>query len=154
MSSRIRSPPRPRKGLSYILSVIMMTLVITSLSTSVLFWSLGQISDSRNAVSAALGARMDRIQQALIVENVEMVNDTTIRLHIRNTGSVQIVIDQVYVNRSQATTLDPVKLSLAIKAVSSIEVSVSTLPNFVAGNSQLVRASTTRGVSDIDTWEL
>jgi hypothetical protein len=50
----------------------MMTLVISALSATVLFWGLTEIGESRSTLSSAMKARMERIQQGLVVEDVQM----------------------------------------------------------------------------------
>ncbi len=120
----------------------MMTLVITALASVVLSWGLSTVTSSRTALTGAIDSRMNRLQEALVVEDAQQVSSSTIRLWIRNTGSVLIVIDQAYVNNFKGTistvcrpsdsppvtpgSLCPTsasKLSLPIQAVGAIDVS-------------------------------
>lgn len=146
-----------RRGISYILSVVIMTLVISTMATSVLVWGLAQITETRTALSSAVQARIERLQQSLVVEDAQMINSTTLKVYIRNTGAVQIVVDQLYVNHTAATALSPARLSLSVKSIGVLyaKFSASDLPSgFSSGATVLVRVSTTRGVSDVGTWKL
>ncbi len=146
-----------RRAISYILSVMMMTLIITAISTTVLYWGLTEIGESRSALSGAMGTRMDRIKQSIVIEDVKRIDDTTLRIYIRNTGAVHAIIDTVYVNHTAATSLSPEKLSIAVQGVSYVDAvfSLDDFPDgFSAGTNQLVKVPTTRGVSDSGYWTL
>lgn len=89
---------RRRSGISYILEVVMMTLVITALASVVLAWGLTAVSNSRTAITGAVNSRMNRLQETVVIEDVQMINTNTLRVFVTNAGSIQMVIDQVYVN--------------------------------------------------------
>lgn len=116
-----------------------MTLVITALASVVLTWGLGTVSSTRVALDNAVQARIDRVQQSLTIEDVQMVSATPpglIRIWIRNSGSINIVVDQIYINNlrtpisavcSPPNAAPPcstslTKLSLPIQAVGAVEV--------------------------------
>ncbi|MBI4257465.1 MAG: hypothetical protein HY619_00780, partial [Thaumarchaeota archaeon] len=90
---------RRKKAISYVLSVVMMTLVTTSLAAVVLLWGLNEVSTSRNSFSLAIRSRMERVQERITVENVEFNGPDSLTVHVRNSGAIQIVVDKVYVNR-------------------------------------------------------
>jgi len=83
----------------------MMTLVITALASVVLTWGLGSISSSRAALTGAVNARINRVQEGLVVEDVQLLDATHLRVWVRNTGAIQIVIDQAYVNNAQSSVV-------------------------------------------------
>lgn len=146
-----------RRAISHILSVMMMTLITTALSTTVLYWGLTEIGESRTTLSGAMESRMDRIKQSIVIEDVKRISDTSIRIYVRNIGAVHVIIDTVYVNHTAATSLSPEKLSLAVQEVSYMDAvfSLSDFPDgFSAGTTQLVRVPTTRGASDVGYWTL
>lgn len=159
---------RKRRGISYIMEVVMMTLVITALATVVLTWGLGVVGDSRSAITGAVNARMQRMQEALVIEDAQMIDASHLRLWIRSSGSTQLVIDQVYLNNVQVTvvgvcspgtaapsppSLCPpgTKLSLPMQAVGAVDVSVPVAVSsctggpVCAGNSYNTVAATTHG---------
>ncbi len=123
----------------------MMTLVITALATLVLTWGLGVVSDSKNALGNAVNARMNRIQEGVVVEDVQMLSSTSARVWIRNTGSIQVVVDQLYlanVNVPITGVCPPgtlpapncpsgTKLSLPVQASGAIDI--TSIPATVTG---------------------
>ncbi len=136
---------RKRRAISYIMEVVMMTLVITALATVVLTWGLGAVTDSKTALTSAMNARMSRLQEGIVVEDMQMVSSSSVRLWIRNTGSIQVVIDQIYIANvnTPITGVCPsgtnpapscpagTKLSLASQAVGAIDV--ASIPTAVTG---------------------
>lgn len=94
---------RRRAGISYILEVVMMTLVIVALSTVVLTWGLSQVSTSRVALTAAVNDRIYRTQESILIEDVQMVDPNHMIVAVRNIGSTQAVVDTVYINNVATT---------------------------------------------------
>ncbi|MFQ6134556.1 MAG: hypothetical protein ACE5KU_01920 [Nitrososphaerales archaeon] len=137
-----------RRGLSYILSVVMMTLVTTSLASVVLLWGLGQVNESQSSFGLAIRARIDKTQERLVVENVEFVDNRTITVSMRNVGKVQIVIDQIYANHT-ALSLTPSKLVLGVQQNGNITATSSS--DFVYGPLYVVVA-TSRGTTYADYY--
>lgn len=148
----------------------MMTLVITALATVVLNWGLTVVGNSRTSLTGAVNARMNRLQESLVTEDVQMIDSSHMRVWLRNSGSIQVVIDQVYVNNVQTTIVgvctpgtsapNPpstcptgTRLSLPIQAVGAVDllvpVAVSSCSGgpVCAGNSYTVTAATNRGTT-------
>ncbi|MBI2184359.1 MAG: hypothetical protein HYU39_05305 [Thaumarchaeota archaeon] len=147
---------RKNKAISYILSVIMMTLVTTSLSAVVLLWGLNEVSTSRNSFSSAIRARMERVQERIVVEDVFLdVIGSTLVVHVRNAGGIQIVVDRVYVNHQSATiTLvnnqAGTKLSLGVSSYGNV---TATSPvTLSSGTTYTVTVATTRGSTATGQW--
>ncbi len=118
------------RGLSYILSVVMMTLVISSLASVVLIWGIGQVNESQNSYSLAIDARKYKAQERLVIENINFTtvnNDGNFNVTLRNVGKVQIVIDKVYANHTSLST-DPPKIVLGVQEIGSIVAHVSSSP--------------------------
>lgn len=118
------------RGLSYILSVVMMTLVISSLASVVLIWGIGQVNESQSSYSLAIDARKYKAQERLVIENVNFTTinvDGKFNVTVRNVGKVQIVIDKVYANHTSLST-DPPKIVLGVQEIGSIVAHVSDSP--------------------------
>ena len=159
---------RKKRAISYIMEVVMMTLVVTALASVVLTWGISTITESRAALGGAVRARMDRVQEALVVQDVQMLSTTSIRLWIRNTGSIQVVVDQAYVNNNVAPISGvcpppnatppctaPGKLSLPIQAVGAIDVTglssvVATTGTATSGTGSSLTESTRNWI--VNQW--
>ncbi len=147
---------RQRRALSYILSVVIMTLVTTSMAGVVLLWGLNEVGTSRDSFSSAIRSRMERTQERLVVEDAyfDTANDT-LRISVRNVGSIRIVADVVYVNHTLA--LIPNKLSLGVRERATINITVTEIPDLDfldTGDLALITVATTRGTTSTDYWTL
>ena len=138
----------------------MVALVMIAMSTTLLFWGLDQVGQSRAQLNSAVRARTDRVQERIITEDVARLNSTTLRVYVRNVGAIQVVIDQIYIDH-QAGTLTNAKgggssatrLSLAIQESGFVDV---TFPAgaFAQGQSHLIRVATNRGATSVATFTL
>ncbi len=126
----------------------MMTLVTTSLASVVLFWGLGQVSESQDSFGLAMRARTEKTQERLVVEDVRFVDNQTIAVSVRNVGKVQIVVDQIYANHT-ALSLNPTKLVLGVKQNGNI--TVTSVSPFSTGTFYIVVA-TSRGTTYADYY--
>ncbi len=137
---------RKKRAISYIMEVVMMTLVVTALATVVLTWGLGAVTDSKTALASAMNARMGRLQEGVVVEDMQMLSSSSVRLWVRNTGSIQVVVDQIYIanvntpitgvcppgtNPAPNCPTTTTKLSLAAQAVGAVDVTL--IPASVTG---------------------
>ena len=86
--------------MSYIISVLAMILITVSLAGTVLFWGINVIGESNISFSSAIGAKDARWQENLLIENVEFINSTAVKVHIRNSGSGILTVDRIYVNQT------------------------------------------------------
>lgn len=136
---------RQRRAISYILSVVMMTLITTSMATVVLLWGLNEVGTSRDTFSSAIRARMERAQERLTVEDVYFDGSNTLTVYVRNTGGIQIVVDVVYIDHVAYTVT---KTSIGVRELASITVTVS----LTSGQTYLITVATTRGSTATDYW--
>ncbi|MDV3244908.1 MAG: hypothetical protein LYZ66_07050 [Nitrososphaerales archaeon] len=166
---------RKRRGISYILEVVMMTLVITALASVVLTWGISTISQTRSQLSGAINGRINRLSESTVIEDVQLVAagsapcplaSACLEIWIRNTGSIQSVIDQVYVNNiavniagaclnsSPGTLCTPssstTKLSLPIQGIGAVEVSYTSSIPLVTGSA--TSGSTITLTDTTKTW--
>lgn len=138
-------------GLSYILSVVMMTLVIASLSSVVLLWGIGQVNESQSSYSLAIDARKDRAQERLVVENVNFISigDGEVIVSVRNIGKVQIVIDQIYANHT--ILMISSKLVLGVQKNGNITATFDSISPLAEGTYYFIVA-TSRGTTYADYY--
>lgn len=144
---------RHRRALSYILSVVVMTLITTSMAGVVLLWGMTEVGTSRDSFSSAIRSRMERAQERLVVEDAHFDSvSNTLRVSIRNVGSIGIVADVVYVNHT--LNLIPNKLSLGVRERATINITNPNPSGMTSGDLALITVATTRGSSATDYWDL
>jgi len=155
----------------------MMTLVITALASVVLTWGISTISQTRSQLSGAINARAVRLSESTVIEDVQLIAGGTsscppagpacLEIWIRNTGSTQSVIDQVYVNNLAMTPIGTClnvggtlctpsatapKLSLPIQGVGAFEVSYSGSIPLVTGSASIACTPCTTLTDSSKSW--
>ena len=132
-----------------------MTVVTVSLSSVVLFWALRTVDESQTGFTLDVQARMDRSRERMLVENVKFVNSTHITVYVRNVGTVQFIVDQVYID-NVAGTIEaaggvPIsRLGLSIQRAGN--VTLASPFTLVEGTTYTISVATTRGNTDIAFW--
>jgi FlaG/FlaF family flagellin (archaellin) len=130
-----------RRGVSYIISVMVMALVITTLSAMVLTWSMNTVGSAQSSYEQVIQADVERIKERFVVEHV--VFDTggpSMTVYVRNVGQVPLKIDAVYFNDTRIT-VSPV---LEVGPGRSGSFTVTT-PSFSKGDIVQVIIATQRG---------
>ena len=136
-----RGGVRGRRGVSYILSVVIMALVITSLAGAVMYWGLGMISSSQGEYQAAISADLDRVRERFVVEHVVFKPSLSkVTVYVRNVGMVPVTIDALYFNGTRIAVDPPLRLGLGVSG----SVTVST-PAYSRGDVVTVFVSSQRG---------
>ena len=138
------------RGISYIFSVMLMTLVIVSLATAVLIWGMGVVSSSQSAYGIVFEQKIERVKERLVIEDV-LFNTTAqkIRIYVRNIGAVPIIVDHVYVDNQLATVSSPLKLGIGEGGY--LEVT----PPFTISSGEVytIKVATQRGKTVVGQWK-
>jgi len=130
-----------RRGVSYIISVVVMALVITSLAGAVMYWGLGVITSSQGEYQAAISADLDRVRERFVVEHaVFKPAESKVTVYVRNVGMVPVTIDAVYFNGTRISVEPPLRLGLGVSG----SVTFST-PPYSRGDVVTVFVSSQRG---------
>ncbi|MCH8022992.1 MAG: hypothetical protein IH932_04535 [Thaumarchaeota archaeon] len=142
-------------GVSYILSVLVMTVVTVSLSSVVLFWALRTVDETQAGFTLDVQARMDRSRERMLIENVAFLNSTHITIYVRNVGNVQLIVDQVYIDNLAGTIeaaggLSVSRLGLSIQRAGN--VTIASPVTLVPGNTYSISVATSRGNTDVAFW--
>ena len=100
-----------RRGVSYILSVMVMAVVISTLAGAVMYWSLGLIGSAQSEYEAAISADIYRVRERFVLEHVVFNrHDSEVTVHVRNVGTVPVVIDTLYFNGTRILVNPPLQL--------------------------------------------
>ena len=151
---------RGKHGVSYIFSVMLMTLVISSLAATVLLWGMGMISENQSAYSAVFQSKIDRAKERVVVEDVrfKIEDPQRIYIYVRNIGLINLTVDHVYVNHKLATIehvyydgtpeKPPAKLGIGKGALLEVIPPITLEEDF----SYLITIATSRGKTISDYW--
>jgi len=152
-----------RRGISYILSVAVMTFVTVAMASVVLYWSIGQVSQSQNVFGSAINARINQAMERFAVEDVQFVahgaggctaavdpsSNGCVQVYVRDVGTTQVVVDAVYVNNQLSTQANYVTSSGSTKlSVGSQQVGyviVGGPISLTAGTTYSITVGSTRG---------
>ncbi len=103
------------RAISYIMSVMLMTLIIAGLSFGVYLWATGEISTVRDLITGAMDAKIQMLKESMVVEHVAFGVDgdhvDNITVTVRNVGEVPIKIDSIYVNHTRYEISPPVTIN-------------------------------------------
>lgn len=137
------------RGVSYIISVMVMALVITSLAGVVMYWGMGQVSVAQSEYSAAISADLNRIKERIVVEHVAFNPPNKATIYVRNVGSVPAVVDAVYFNDTRITLNPPLQLGLGAGGSYTV-----TTPPYQRGSVVNIAVSTQRGNMVAAYWKV
>jgi len=119
-----------RRGVSYILSVMVMAIVISTLAGAVMYWSLGLIGSAQSQYETAISTDINRVRERFVIEHVVFNSvQSKVTVYVRNVGMVPVVIDALYFNDTRITVNPPLQLGLS----TSGSFTVST-PPFTRGS--------------------
>jgi hypothetical protein len=142
---------RPKaKGISYIFSVMLMTLIISSMAAGVLLWGMGVVSQSQGAYNVVFERKIERVKERLVIEDVrfELTSPQKIHVYVRNIGAIPITIDHIYVNHTMVSLSSSVKLGIG----EGTYITVNSPISLEQGRTYLIKVATTRGKTASGYW--
>jgi len=146
-----RFKPGGRRGISYIFSVMLMTLVISSLAAGVLLWGMGVVNQSQGAYAVIFEKKIERVKERLVIEDVRFelsASPQKIHIYVRNVGAIPLTVDHVYIDHTMVSLGEPLKLG--IKEGNYIDLN-SPIP-LEEGETYLITVATTRGKTLTGYW--
>ena len=126
----IRKLKKNAKALSPVVASIILIAVTVAVSIAVAAWMGALVVGNMNT-------------EELKITNVEYLADGTAQLTIRNTGSTTVILSDVYIGSSAATSAD-LPLTLAANAPLPMIVDAPT-GGFVAGQSYQFKVVSSKG---------
>jgi archaellum component FlaG (FlaF/FlaG flagellin family) len=131
-----------------ILGVLIIILITVGIGTVVLFWGVSTIGRAQLSFSAPLTANLQQVSEDLIIETV-IFTQGNITVFVKNTGSVNLVIDHAYINyelkplidNSYTEPEDNYALKLKPREIGAISISY----NWESGKTYHLMLATRRG---------
>jgi hypothetical protein len=148
--SGFKVKPEKVRGISYIFSVMLMTLIISSLAASVLLWGMGVVSQSQGAYGLVFERKIERVKERLVVEDVrfELTAPQKIHVYVRNIGGVPLTIDHIYVNHTLVSLENSVTLGIGKGGYVTVDSPLA----LEQGETYLITVATTRGKTVSGYW--
>jgi len=140
-----------RRGISYIFSVMLMTLVISSLAVGVLLWGMGVVNQSQGAYAAVFERKIERVKERLVVEDVWFelsASPQKIHIYVRNIGAIPLTVEHVYIDHTMVSLDTPLKLGIGEGGYIDLD---SPIP-LEEGKTYLVTVATARGKTFSGYW--
>jgi len=127
--------------LSYIVAVLVMILVTSSLAATLLMWGMNAIGVGQARFTSAVNARDARYREIVAIEDVRF-ESSSLTVHIRNGGISPLVVDKIYVNH---TLTDSPRLTLGSGGTGSL----TAKPPFTltVNDTYLIRVVTAHGAT-------
>jgi len=138
-----------RRGISHIISVVLVTVMTLSLAVPVLMWSTNLISGYQSSYGNIFSRNIDKLQESFIVEDVWFVAQNNITVYVKNVGEVTIKVVNVYVDNTPRTTSPTTKI-ININGHDKLCV---TDKSWISGETYVITIVTERGNSLSSYWE-
>jgi flagellin-like protein len=120
-----------RRGISDVLTSLLLVMTTVSLSTIFFFWSIGYLGQSQSAISVGLSSGNARVQEQFSIEQVRFWGtNNQITVYIRNFGDLPVTVDHVFLNGklyAPDTTPSITAVTITGRAVQSITITESSL---------------------------
>jgi len=142
-----------RTGVSPVLSAMLMVLIVMSLASIVLLWSMGAINESRDVYEVVFKQKVEKVKERILIENVKFKLDTPqeIRIYVRNIGKISATIDHVYIDNQLIALNTPLKLEMG--KGNYIVINEEKLPfTLEEGETYLITIATPRGKAFSSYW--
>lgn len=124
-----------RRGLSLIISSLLMISVAVACSTVTYFW-----------VTSLIGFQSVRAQTEIRIEQVTWIDSRTFAVGVRDMGALSVTLESVSITKSRSGSpeLLVVNTSISPGQVTELKVTLSTT-KFEDNTSYLIRVTTTTG---------
>lgn len=126
-----------RRGQSSIISSLMLIAAAVGLSSIVLFWGLGFLSQSQESYTTAISQSNAKVGEQFEVEEVYWNPNGSITFYIRNFGDQPVTIDRVVIDGS-LESVGPV-------VVTARDVSAVTCCSWAPASTYTIRIGSNRG---------
>jgi len=117
-----------------------MIAVAVSMSVILFMWSQGFLATTSEAASSQQQAQNVAAQSSITIENVQFSGGNTIKITVRNVGSVKVTTSNVYIdgelqtNVSGTGTIDP-----------QGKQTITVTKSYSAGTTYIIKVTTTVG---------
>lgn len=140
--------PKRRKGISTVVTSLMLVSAVSMLGAAMVSWSSSSFALHQAGVSEEIDDRVNQLNEGFIIEDVWFFTNATSSyaiVTVRNTGDVAVTVSNIYVNNTQAWN--------AGKVIPSSEVGTITFESLWSdGSSQNVWVKTGRGTEAKQLW--
>lgn len=100
----VRRVLKGRRGVSHIISVLLVTVMTVALSVSVLVWSVNLVGQYQGSYGIQFSQTIDKLRECFVIEDVWFVDEDNITIYVKNVGDISIKVVSVYVNYVPVTT--------------------------------------------------
>jgi len=93
-----------RRGVSHIISVLLVTVMTVAMSVSVFVWAVNLVGQYQGSYGILFSKNVDKLKECFVIEDVWFVDDDNITIYVKNVGEIPIKVVSVYVNHAPVTT--------------------------------------------------
>lgn len=143
-----------RRGVSPIVSTILMTAIVVVLGTSIFLWGATIFSLSSQSISLSNTLAGEKLLEDFVIEHIILTSPHNITIYVRNVGTEDVKIVSLYIydimNSSQSTSLSLDSYNYIVYSGKLINITVE-LPvswSWVSGDIYHVKVVSSRGGYD------
>jgi len=93
-----------RRGVSHIISVLLVTVMTLALSVSVFVWAVNLVGQYQGSYGILFSQNVDKLKECFVIEDIWFVEEDNITIYVKNVGEISIKVVSVYVNYVPVTT--------------------------------------------------
>lgn len=146
---------RKRRGISEIISVIIILLIVSIAGVILFNFSLQTTGASQMSLQDELDKETGASKERFTITSVVKINNNSIVISMLNYGKIDIIIDEIYVNgiRSNYYYNNLEGDEIIISDLEKIPLIDNNL-NFVEGQNYNILVITERGVGNAYLWKI
>ncbi len=128
----IRKIRKNRKAVSPVIATLLMIAIAVAAAILVYVWSMGLIGTLQTGGG-------EQVKEQLMMEAYDWTATGTLKIHLRNVGTTEVVVAAVYVEGVSNT------MSKVVSIGAVTDASATSLPTIVSGRSYNVKIVTSTG---------
>ena len=150
-----------RRGISDVITSLILILTTVSLATVFFFWALGYMGQSQSATATGINQNNNRVQEQFAINQVRFWSSTAsstnivttgdmVTIYVRNFGDIPVTIDHLYFNGvlyqscsgSYPAGTNCFSYQFSANCVASVPLSPAIAPisNYLPGGSLVISA--------------
>ncbi len=138
-----------RRGVSPIVSTVLITAIIVVLGTTIFLWAVTMLGLSSQSISILTSAASERLMEDFVIEYVKFYYDNnSIAVYVRNVGQIHITIVSIYIQDINNTeNFARISVNVLIPVGNLTKIPASVPFTLERGHIYMVKVASSRGNS-------
>lgn len=140
------------RGVSPVISSVLLTIIIVVVGVSVLFWGINFLGLTGQSIVELVSIEEERLREDFIIEHIIFnYNNNSLTLYVRNIGDIEIRIVSLYIMDYNASsnleTISLIDRNITVLIGKLIHFNVEVSTPLIKGHVYMIKIISERGVS-------